>query len=62
MAFTKLCGMFKNDAKGGKGNYLSGKMKEDITLPEGTKFFLFRNDDKMSDKSPDYNLCIKKEE
>jgi len=60
MAFTKICGLFKND--GGKGQYLSGKTREAITIPAGGKFFLFRNDDKKSPQSPDYNLCLKKEE
>jgi len=60
MAFTKICGMFKND--GGKGQYLSGKVRNGLTIPDGAKFFLFRNDDKKTEASPDYNLCIKKGE
>jgi hypothetical protein len=60
MGFTKLCGLFKNDSP--KGQYLSGKMRDDVTLPAGSKFFLFRNDEKKSPNSPDYNLCVKKED
>lgn len=56
--FQKVMGMYK--CEGAKGQYISGKPGVDITIPAGTKVYLFRNERKLSPKHPDYNLCIRR--
>jgi hypothetical protein len=38
----KLTGLFANESKTGTA-YLSGKTREDITIPAGSTFFIFEN-------------------
>lgn len=39
---VKLTGLFANESKTGTA-YLSGKTREDITIPAGSTFFIFEN-------------------
>lgn len=60
MGFKRVAGMFENSSN--KGKYLSGKTREEIVVPAGGKFFLFKNEDKKTPNSPDYSLCIKEDD
>lgn len=55
--FKRIMGMYK--CIGAQGPYIAGKAITSFTIREGSRLYLFKNEQKQSDKHPDYNLCIK---
>jgi len=55
MALKKLTGMYESKTKNGD-MYLSGKTQE------GVKYFVFKNNDKKSDKHPDWTLSVEEKD
>jgi len=57
--YKRLTNFFKNTSD--RGTYLSGRTREAIIIPAGSKLYICPNDFKKTDKHPDFNLCIKEE-
>ena len=49
---VKLCGLWKQNAKNGKQQFLAGKVGPTARL------VVFKNTDKKNDKSPDYTAYL----
>lgn len=54
--FQKLSGLWLNEGR--KGKYMSGKLRDEVVIPAGSKFFIFKNDKKRNDKDCDYTLSF----
>lgn len=57
--FEKAGAGFVNDGK--KGKYIKVMINKDVKVGPGDQLFLFKNDEKTSDKSPDYYVNIKRD-
>ena len=55
MALKTLCGLWKGKTKAGR-DCLTTKLNKPIEVPEGASLMLLRNDNRKTDKSPEYNL------
>ena len=60
MAFKRLTGLWLNEGKSGK--YMSGKTREEVTIPAGAKLFVFKNDKKKDERDCDYTLNVAEDE
>jgi hypothetical protein len=51
-------GLFLPDREG-VAAMASVQVKEDVTIPAGSYITIYKNDDKKSEKSPDFSLVVK---
>lgn len=53
----KILGLWEKKTQDEK-LYLRGKALKDITIPKGTKIFIYKNKEKFADTDPDYSVYI----
>ena len=58
ISFEKAGAGFINDGK--KGKFIKVLINKDAKIAAGDQLYLFKNDEKTTDKSPDYYVNVKR--
>lgn len=56
MALKTILGLYVNEKNGKR--HMGGKTREAVTIPANTRYMIFKNEDRKSDKHPEYRMVI----